>query len=273
MSASTAPTSSAWASCRSSSPTARVPSRSASRGHETFDVADVSEGTRTTTVTAHPDGGSPDRVRGDAADRHSPGVAVLPARRESSISCCASWRDARTARERGEPLTYGASRRRPPVRRHSLHGSRSSPTTAAARARAHQGGTGLAALCARRRRRRSLTCRSAHGRRGVGAVRERARPVDDQPARAGARRDRAGRAARGQRARTASPSRAENRSPTAASRRFRGPSAPPRSNRGSKPAPNGPSAAAPESPSSPVDSSVNLAKMPRFAVSLHIPDR
>jgi aconitate hydratase len=28
-------------------------------GHETVDVADVSEGTRTTMVTAHPDGGAP----------------------------------------------------------------------------------------------------------------------------------------------------------------------------------------------------------------------
>ena len=54
-------------------------------GRETYDVAEVADGARTTTVTARKDDGTRGAVRGHGAHRHAAGVALLPPRRHPPV--------------------------------------------------------------------------------------------------------------------------------------------------------------------------------------------
>ena len=91
-SASTARTSSAWACCRCSSPTARPPSRSGLTGEEEFEIT----GRRRAAECGRVAAARRDRRRrrqgvpGARADRHAQGGATTSATAGSCRSCCAS---------------------------------------------------------------------------------------------------------------------------------------------------------------------------------------
>ena len=75
---------------------ARAPSRSASPARRHSTSADVTEGARTTTVTARPDGGDPISFEATVRIDTPAGVAVLPPRRDPALRAA----PARRPRER-----------------------------------------------------------------------------------------------------------------------------------------------------------------------------